>query len=214
MRRTAASRARPRHRRKTRRPVGSRTDWRRFALVFPLTALLAAGTIATTTAAEIPVSFAVAGSPFTVTAQRLKATDATQFASFRRDAKGSDHPVAVVGLRSARISNLCQSAVAHTPLGTATLVIRSGEDEPVRASGMVLDLVDLTGDMTFRSVEMGRDAATLDASGPQGTAGTYGQQARSLTITDMRLKAWSLTAGMFSLAGASMSVKGGEKPCA
>lgn len=212
--RVSASHARPRHRARKRRPGLGRTDWRRFALAFPLSVLLAAGTIATTTAAEIPLSFAVAGSPFTVTAQRLDAEGATQFASFRQDAKGSDHPVAVVGIRSARITKLCQSAVARTPLGTATLVIRSGTDTPVRADGMVLDLADLTGDMRFGSVEMGRDAATLNASGTKGTAGTYGQQARSLTITGMRLKAWSLTAGMFSLPGASMSVKGGEAPCA
>ncbi|WP_433544539.1 DUF6230 family protein (plasmid) [Streptomyces sp. CA-294286] len=211
-RRTAVSRGRRRHR-ATPRPGGSRTDWRRFALAFPLTVLLAAGTVATTSAAEIPLSFAVAGSPFTVTAARLEATDATQFVSFRQDAQGAPHSVAVVGIRSARITQLCQSAVAHTPLGTATLVIRSGQDQPVRADNMVIDLTDLTGDMTFESVEMGRDAATL-TTGPRGPAGTYGQQAQSLTITGMRLKAWSLTAGMFSLAGASMSVKGGEKPCA
>jgi hypothetical protein len=177
-------------------------------------AALAAGTIATTSAAEIPVSFAVAGSPFTVTAQRLEATGATQFASFREDAAGADHPTAVVGINSAEISGLCQSAVARTPLGTATLIIRSGKNKDVRADEMALDLAELTGDMTFGSVEMGRDAATLDASGVTGSSGTYGQQARTLTIKDMRMDAWSLTAGRFSLAGANMSVEPGEQPCA
>jgi hypothetical protein len=206
-----------RHRRSTHRPPRRRSrriDRRRFALASLVATLLAAGTVATTTAAELPVSFAVAGSPFTVTAHRLEATGATQFASFRRDGAGTRHAAAVVGIRSARISGLCQSAVARTPLGTVTLVIRSGSDEPVRAEDMVLDLTRLTGDMAFGSVEMGRDAATLDSSGVTGPAGTYGQQARTLTIDDLRLNAWSLTAGTFSLSDAGMSVRRGEHPCA
>ncbi|WP_051853430.1 DUF6230 family protein [Streptomyces aureocirculatus] len=148
-----------------------------------------------------------------MTAQRLKATGATQFASFRKDTKGSSHPVAVVGIRSAHISKLCQSAVAHTPLGSVTLIIRSGTDEPVHAREMVLDVAHLTGNMTFESVEMGRDAATMDSSGPTGPVGTYGQQARALTIENMHLDAWALTAGTFSLADAAMSLKGGAHPC-
>ncbi|WP_051819534.1 DUF6230 family protein [Streptomyces sp. NRRL S-920] len=190
-----------------------RIRWRRFTLVFGAALTLGAGTVVTTTAAEIPVSFAVAGSPFTVTAERLEATGATQFASFRADGEGTRHPVAVVGIRSARISGLCQSAVTRSPFGTATLVIRSGAPEPVRAEHLALDLTRLTGDMTYKSVEMGRDAATLNGSGVTGPAGTYGQQARKLSIENMRLKAWSLTAGMFSLAGADMSVRRGEQPC-
>ncbi|WP_030573725.1 DUF6230 family protein [Streptomyces aureocirculatus] len=187
---------------------------RRFTAVFLASLLLGAGTVATTTAADIPVSFAVAGSPFTVTAQRLHADGATQFASFRKDAGGSRRPVAVVGIRHARIVGLCQSAVAHTPLGAVTLVISSRSEQPVRAEDMVLDLSRLTGDMTYESVEMGRDAATLDGSGFTGPAGAHGQQARSLTITDLRLSAWSLMAGTFSLTDAEMAVRRGEQPCA
>ncbi|MGK5544309.1 DUF6230 family protein [Streptomyces sp. URMC 127] len=208
-----------RHRRPARRTSRAgirrgRTNWPRFALASFAATLLAAGTATVTTAAGIPMSFAVAGSPFTVTAHRLEATGATQFASFRKDAQGVGRAAAVVGVRSARISGLCQSAVARTPLGPVTLVIRSGSDEPVRAENMVLDLSHLSGDMTFGSVEMGRDAATLRASGATGLAGTYGQQARTLTVDNLRLKAWSLTAGTFSLAGADMSVQRGERPCA
>ncbi|WP_052230289.1 DUF6230 family protein [Streptomyces sp. CT34] len=197
-----------------RSPAGrGRTNWRRFTVAALGALALAAGTIATTTAASIPLSFAVAGSPFSVTAQRLKGTGAVQFASFRKDATGRKHAVAVVGIREAALYGLCQSAVAHTPLGTVTLLIRSGDDEPVTASRMTLDLASLEGDMSFGSVEMGRDAATLDGGGITGASGVYGQQARTLTIRDMRMAAWSLTAGMFSLNGATMDVRSGDHPC-
>ncbi|MGK5632878.1 DUF6230 family protein [Streptomyces sp. URMC 123] len=196
-----------------RQPAGGRTNWRRFALVAPVALGLAGATVATTTAAAIPVSFAVAGSPFSVTAQHLRATGAVQFPGHRTDAMGTRHPVAVVGIREARMDGLCQSAVARTPLGTATLMIRSRHARPVHASDMVLDLARLEGDMTFRSVEMGRDAATLDGAGVTGPAGVYGQQARTLEVTDMRIKAWSLTAGLFRLNGAAMDVRAGDHPC-
>ncbi|GGL91467.1 hypothetical protein GCM10010129_38990 [Streptomyces fumigatiscleroticus] len=205
-------RAAGRRRRRRGTAQRGRTSWRRFAVAVTCALALAAGTVATTTAASIPVSFAVAGSPFSVTARRLEADHAVQFASFREDASGRHRPVAVVGIRQADIRNLCQSAVAHTPLGTVTLQIRAGHARPVRASGLALDLARLEGDMTFRSVEMGRDAATLEG-GLTGPAGSYGQQAQTLTIENMRLRAWSLTAGVFALDDATMDVRAGEHRC-
>ncbi|MBM7169993.1 hypothetical protein JQK87_16520 [Streptomyces sp. G44] len=199
-----------RHRRASR---GGRTNWRRFSCAAAGALVLAAGTVATTTAASVPVSFAVAGNPFSVTAERLEAEGAVQFASFRQDASGGRHAVAAVGIREAKLYRLCQSAVARTPLGTATLRIRSGGREPVRASSLALDLASLRGDMAFGSVQMGRDASTLQGGGVTGPAGTYGQQARTLTIDGMRMKAWSLTAGLFSLKGATMDVDAGAHPC-
>lgn len=210
--RANAHRATGRRHRRAAKDTG-RTNWRRFTLAGIGALVTAAGTIAATTAAAVPVSFAVSGSPFIVRAERLEATSAVQFPSFRQDATGRQRPVAAVGIQQARIYRLCQSAVARTPLGTATLQIRSGSDEPVQVDALAIDLSRLSGDMTYRHVEMGRDASTLRAAGVSGTPGTYGQHARTLTIKNMRLKAWSLTAGMFALTDASMSVKAGEQPC-
>ncbi|MEU1025528.1 DUF6230 family protein [Streptomyces sp. NPDC005904] len=174
--------------------------------------VLAGAMVAATTAAAIPVSFAVAGSPFTVTAHRLEAEGVTQFASFRQETSGRRHAVAAVGLEEAALYGLCQSAVARTPLGTATLRIRSGDHRAVKASSLALDLSSIRGDMRFHAVEMGRDAATL--RGARGAPGTYGQYADSLTIRHMRMDAWSLTAGLFTLGDATMDVRAGEHPCA
>ncbi|UFQ18150.1 MULTISPECIES: DUF6230 family protein [Streptomyces] len=198
----------PRH-----RAAGGRTDWRRFALAATGALVLAGATVATTTAAAVPVSFAVAGSPFAVTAHRLEAKGVTQFASFRQETSGRRHAVAAVGLEEVALYGLCQSAVARTPLGTATLRIRSGDHRPVKASSMALDLSSIRGDMRFRAVEMGRDAATL-RGGARGASGTYGQRADALTIRHMKIDAWALTAGLFTLGDATMDVRAGERPCA
>ncbi|MFE7118287.1 DUF6230 family protein [Streptomyces sp. NPDC057654] len=192
----------------------ARTDWRRLALAGPLALALAAGSVWATTASAVPVTFAVSGSTFQVAADHLAGKDAVQFASFASDAAGKRRPVAVAGIGSARISHLCQSSVAHTPFGSVTLTIRSGEEHPVEAEDLVIDLKRLDGDLRFGRVQMGRDAGTLDAvQGVRGANGTYGQQARTLDIDRMRLRAWSLTAGTFGLKGASMSISPGDHSC-
>ncbi|MEU7039621.1 DUF6230 family protein [Streptomyces varsoviensis] len=191
-----------------------RTDWRRLALAAPLALALAAGSVWATTASAVPVTFAVSGSTFQVAAAHLAGKDAVQFASFATDAAGKRRPVAVAGIGSARISHLCQSSVAHTPFGSVTLTIRSGEEHPVKAENLVIDLKRLDGDLRFGRVQMGRDAGSLDAvEGVRGDRGTYGQQARTLDIDRMRLRAWSLTAGTFSLRGASMAISPGDHSC-
>ncbi|MEC4016288.1 DUF6230 family protein [Streptomyces sp. H27-D2] len=192
----------------------SHTDRRLFALLATVALTLSAGTLWATTAGAVPISFAVSGSTFQVRADHLAGTDAVQFASHTTDAAGRHHAVAVAGVGSAKITNLCQSAVAHTPLGDITLNIRSGEDHPVQADDMVIDMDRMEGDMTFGRVQMGRDAATLDSvPGAQGAPGTYGQQARTLKIDHLRLRAWSITAATFSLKDASMAVALGDHSC-
>ncbi|MFJ2815219.1 DUF6230 family protein [Streptomyces sp. NPDC087294] len=190
------------------------TDWRRFAVAAVAALALASGTVWTTTAAAIPVSFAVAGGTFQVSADHVAGTGAAQYAASVTDAAGKSHPVAVAAIGRARLTRLCQSSVAHTPFGDVTLTIRSGAEHPVEAEDLVIDLDRLDGDLTFGRVQLGRDASTLTAvDGAVGTAGAYGQQARTLVIDRMRLRAWSITAGTFSLRGAAMAISAGERPC-
>ncbi|MFG2721478.1 DUF6230 family protein [Streptomyces sp. NPDC048416] len=190
------------------------TDWRRFALVATIAAVLGVAVVGTTTAVALPVSFAVAGRSFQVSAERLHGVGAVQFAAFAQDSTGSPRPVAIAGINSARITRLCQSSVVHTPLGAITLTIRSDDDEPVTARNLVLDLDHLDGDLRFGHAQLGRDAATLDAvPGVHGTSGAYGQQAQTLDIDQMQLTSWSVTAGSFDLRGAHMAVQEGDHPC-
>ncbi|MEU6484538.1 DUF6230 family protein [Streptomyces sp. NPDC046887] len=175
---------------------------------------LGAGMVGTTMASALPVSFAVAGRSFQVSADSLHGEGAVQYAAFTRDSSGSSRPVAVAGIDSARITGLCQSSVTRTPFGAVTLLIRSRPDTPVDARGLVIDLDNLEGNLRFGDVQLGRDAATLDAvAGVRGAEGAYGQQARTMDITGMRLTSWSVTAGSFTLRGSRMFVRLGEHPC-
>ncbi|CCB71441.1 DUF6230 family protein [Streptantibioticus cattleyicolor] len=192
----------------------ARTNWRRFAMVAPVTLALAAGTVWASTAVGAPVSFAVSGSTFQVAADHLTGTGAVQFAAFAQDNSGKQRPVAVAGVNHARIYRMCQSSVARTPFGSVTLRIRSVGDNPVEADHLVIDLDRLEGRWRFGQVVMGRDAGRLDAvEGVHGLPGAYGQQAGTLEIDRMRLHAWSIAAGTFSLKNAGMSIEPGDHPC-
>ncbi|QHC21483.1 DUF6230 family protein [Streptomyces sp. GS7] len=192
----------------------SGTNCRRLAIVVALSGLAAAITIGGMQAAAMPVSFAVTGSTFQVSAKQMHGVGAVQFASLTSDAAGHDRPAAVAGISRARLTGLCQSSVAHTPLGAVTLRIEADDGRTTEAHRLVLGLSELKGDMRFGEVEMGRDAATLDAvAGVHGASGQYGQQARTLDVDGMRLTSQSITAGSFDLSGARMHVQLGDHPC-
>lgn len=199
---------------RTGRRARSHTAWGRFALLGTAAVVLSATTVWTTIAAGVPITFAVSGSTFRITGDHMSGTGAAQFASYTTDAGGTRRPVAVAGIKHALITGVCQSAVAHTPIGDVTLIIRSSGAKPVEAFDMVIDLDRLEGDLTFGKVQMGRDASTLDViEGVRGARGDYGQQAQTLDVERLRVSAWSITAGSFSLKNASMSVRLGDHSC-
>ncbi|MFF2618608.1 DUF6230 family protein [Kitasatospora sp. NPDC058046] len=202
------------HRPRAGRRVRSHTAWGSFALLGTAAAGLSATTVWATVASGVPTTFAVSGSTFRVSGDHLSGTGAAQFASYTTDSDGTRRPVAVAGIKHARITGLCQSAVAHTPLGDVTLTIRSAGTAPVEAVDMVIDLERLEGNLTFGKVQMGRDAATLDViEGARGERGQYGQQAQTLEVEGLRVSAWSITAGSFSLKNATMSIRLGDQSC-
>jgi hypothetical protein len=195
-------------------PSRGRTNWRRLSVVLGVSGLAAVAVIGGMQAAALPVSFAVTGSTFKVSAAHMHGVGAVQFASLAADSAGHHRPVAVAGIGRARLIGLCQSSVTRTPLGAVTLRIEAEDDRPLEADRLILDLSQMRGAMRFGQVQMGRDAATLDAvDGVHGSAGQYGQQARTLDVDDMRLTSRSVTAGSFDLRDARMHVQLGDHPC-
>ncbi|OLE35471.1 MAG: cholesterol esterase [Actinobacteria bacterium 13_1_20CM_3_68_9] len=196
-------------------PVLGGTRWRRFAVAFvPAVAVVGAIVVGMANGA-IAASFSVSGSTFKVSADKLDGTGFVQYGGTVHDKAGNIHPVAVSGIKSASLSNLCQSVVVPgTPI---SLVIRAGRDpnHPATATGLLIDMTQLSGDATFQNISIGQDASTLD-KGPStavGQAGGFGQQADSVVITGLHQIAWSTSAGTFALNGLDLSVSVSGEQC-
>jgi hypothetical protein len=204
-----------------------RTRWRRFGVLFGLSAATVGGLLTLMSNGALAASFAVSGQAFKVGADKLVATGFVQYGNpdVQADDGGGDPkllPVAVAAMKTAELHNLCQSVV--TPLGSfgnATLRITAGTGKkPVTATNMTIDMTTMKGEAKFENMEIGRDAASLDkgpTNDPQEVAqrrqGFFSQQADKVTITNLKQVAWSTTAGEFNLTGLSLSLSLDENEC-
>jgi hypothetical protein len=199
------------------RQVVGRIRWRRFALLaVPGCAATAALGIALAQGA-IAASFAVSGQQFKVSADRLTGEGFAQYGNIDTNARNDLLPVATVGIRTATIDSLCQSVVTSLPvLGDVSLNLTAGTgDTPVKAENLFLDATQLEGNASFRNIEIGRDASTLD-KGPEGAQGmqdAFSQQADDFSITDLKQVAWAANAGTFKLSGLKMKITKGKTEC-
>jgi hypothetical protein len=189
-------------------PRYGRVRWRRFGIVMVPAALVAAVLIALTAKGAVAASFAVSGQQFTVTANSLNGTGFEQYGSTYKEANGKEQPVAVSVIRNATLANLCQSVKV---MGVTLRITAGGGSTPVTASNLVVGATDLSGNATFNNISVGQDASTLDQAGETGQAGTFAQQASSVSITNVHQLAWSTTAGTFKLPGFHLQV--GGAPC-
>ncbi|OLB80153.1 MAG: cholesterol esterase [Actinobacteria bacterium 13_2_20CM_2_71_6] len=195
--------------------VHGRTRWRRFAAVMvPALGVVVAILFGMANGA-IAASFSVSGSPFKVSADQLVGNGFVQYGGIVVDKAGNKHPVAVSGIKSAELTNLCQSVVV--PGTSISLVIRAGQDKakPATATDLLIDMTQLSGDATFTNINIGQDASTLD-KGPTnavGQAGGFGQQADKVVITGLKQVAWSTSAGTFVLNGLDLHVSLSGEQC-
>jgi Family of unknown function (DUF6230) len=212
--------------------VLGRTRWRRFAAVLA-PAVAAAGLMVVGIAnGAVPLSFAVSGSTFKVSADTLDGTGFVQYGGFASQPGGRtitvggltipdpsdtahNHPIAVSGIKSASLTNLCQSVlVPGTPF---SLVIRAGRSagSPVTATDLMIGMTSLTGNATFGNIAIGQDASTL-TGGPdiaKGLPTGFGQQAESVHIDHLQQIAWSTSAGTFTLNGLDLHVSTSGEEC-
>lgn len=187
-----------------------RVRLRRFAaLAVPAT--LAGGALVVLTAQGVlAAQFSISGMPFTVTADQLTGTGLEQYGAIDNVADGSPNLqdqngqelVFVSAIKQAQLTNLCQSV----SIGFANLVIRAGSgSNPVEASNLVVDSDSLTGDANFTNLAVDQDASTLnEIPGVAGPLGTFGQQADTVTIKNLRQNNWATTASSFTLPGLSI----------
>ncbi|MFG2752249.1 DUF6230 family protein [Streptomyces xanthophaeus] len=195
-------------------PVEGRVDWPRTA-VAAVPAVLAVGALALVMAqGALAASFAVSGTSFQVSSSKLSSKGLASYVHTDRSVDGAGHPVALLGIGEATLSDICQSAEVGTPLGKVVFKLTAGGPAgEVTASSLVIDGEDLEGDATFGTAQIGRDASTLDqVDGVRGEPGKFGLQAGNIEVAGVRSHAWSATGGNFKLKGMKVSVAlDGEK---
>ena len=210
------------HRRARSGGAGSpgRVRWRRFAVMFVPAVGVTALLLGLTANGALASSFSISGQQFKVSADSLTGTGFQQFGTIDHTAGGTLTPVAESEIGSAQLTNLCQSVkvdLTSFALGVWTLKITAGQGAtPVTANSLVIDANQLSGSTaTFHNINIGQDASTLNAvSGvPTGQAGTFGQQANDVSISNLQQTAYSTSAGTFTLPGFGLSFSSGDNEC-
>ncbi|WP_308465777.1 DUF6230 family protein [Rathayibacter soli] len=161
----------------------------------------------------VPVSFAVSGSQFQISASQLNGTSFSQYAGVANDTAGHPHPVAIANIGSASLADLCQSVVANTPLGKVGLLITAGGGgTPATATDLQIGMTDLRGDASFNNIRIGVDASTVNTAS-KGAAGDFAQDADTVKISNLQQTAWSTQAAVFTLNGMHLQLTDGSKGC-
>ncbi|WP_030442602.1 DUF6230 family protein [Actinoplanes subtropicus] len=199
-----------------------RTNWRRFAVAVGVPTVVAGGLVVALAQGALAASFSISGQDFHLTATSLDGTGFTQYSGAQATADGTKVPLAMSGIQSATIHDLCQSVVGNIP-GTSiplTLRIEAGktaEKKAVSANDLLIGMSDLSGDATFGDINIGQDASTLDQAGdkvPAGTAGGFGQGAKTVHIDNLKQTAKSTSASTFVLQGMHLQLLVGQnKDC-
>lgn len=162
---------------------------------------------------QVPVSFAVSGSQFQISASQLEGTGFSQYAGVATDSEGGKHTVAIANIKSATLADLCQSVVTETPLGKVGVLIKAGGgDAPASASDLQIGMTGLKGDASFGHIRIGVDASTVGTDA-KGTAGDFAQDADTVSIKGLQQTAWSTQASVFTLTGMSLELTDGSKGC-
>ncbi|MDR6594498.1 DUF6230 family protein [Saccharothrix longispora] len=192
-------------------PARGRTRWLRFTVVLITSTGLAAGLVTATATAAVPTAFAFSGTNFKFSAKRVEGDGFAQFVGIGED----QDAVVVTSIGSARVEDLCFSALVPSLVGEVTIVARAGGDEAVEASDLVLNLSDMHSDATLTNLVLGADAGEVDrgARGVTGKDGDYAHQADAIVIDDLRSTSGTTTAGVFKLTGLHITAVPGRQEC-
>ncbi|MEU2616013.1 DUF6230 family protein [Micromonospora sp. NPDC007271] len=152
----------------------------------------------------IAASFDVSGQTFKVGASKLVGDGFKQYGGIAKEKDGTQHPVAVSEIASAKLYDLCQSVDASMPGVPIVLTINAGGGgKPAKATGMLIDMDSLEGDAEFTNIEIGRDASDLSS---HARPKSFGQSADRVEITGLKQVARSTSAGTFTLTGLKLKI--------
>lgn len=186
--------------------VTGKVKWRRFAIA-AVPAIAIAGTLVGLTAeGAIASSISVSGQAFTITASDLSGSGFEQFGGAVTQSDGTQHAVMVSAIQNANLTNLYQSV----SVGPITLRLTAGGGgTPANAQNLIVDADSQTGSTAvFSNIVIGVDAHTLPGAGASAPAGSFGEQADSVDIQNLRQDTWLTTAGTFTLPNLSLGFGG------
>lgn len=202
-----------------------RRNWtrrRRYAAVFAPSLVIGLGWSFLTAQGAFAASLHVAGLKSTITADTLVGKGFAQYGWVDAAKENADAgipgliPIARTGIVNAELTNLCQSVTIDAL--NVTLVIRAGTEpkRPVKATNLVIDMTELSGDAAFDNIDIGGDASELSKAGPdfQGPQNMFSQEADVVRITDLKQTAYATSAGTFLLRDLDLRLKSGTTGCA
>ncbi|GAB6858346.1 DUF6230 family protein [Microbacterium xylanilyticum] len=185
----------------------------RIALVAIPAGVVAAALMGGVAQGAVPVSFAVSGSQFQISASQLEGSGFSQYAGVAKDTEGKEHTVAIANIKSATLADLCQSVITDTPLGKVGVLIKAGGNgNPASASDLQIGMTGLKGDASFGAIRIGVDASTVNTEA-KGTAGDFAQDADTVSIKNLQQTAWSTQASVFTLTGMTLELTDGSQGC-
>ncbi|MFF3849417.1 DUF6230 family protein [Streptomyces sp. NPDC002328] len=193
------------------------TRWKRFAVVMVPSVAAAACVGVGLAQGALAASFSVSGQQFKVTADHLHGDGFAQYGGIDSvytsvDGKTKTQvPVAVSSFEDATITKMCQSVKTTIPVLNKTFYLRleAGNEKPVVAKNLYIDVAQLDADATFTNIDIGvavKDKTRGPAvkEGESVLPGGFAQQAQSADLYGVKQTAWATTAGTFKLSGLSM----------
>jgi hypothetical protein len=163
----------------------------------------------------IATSFAVSGRDMKVSAIRIEGTGYATYPRVVTSADGRRHPVLVIAIRSGRVRGLCQSSVISTPLGRYVLRLTTPtRAASVRVTNLTVSATSIRADLDFSSLQINRDAATLDAvPGQHGDPGEYGLQAVGFAVNSVKAQSWVVETTTIQAQGTRLALGRNEPEC-
>lgn len=193
--------------------VLGRTSLKRLGIVMVPTVVAAGALTVLMANGAIAVGLDISGQTAQMTVGKLVGHGFAQYGGSVTTANGTV-PTAVSAFADATITNgLCQSVTTKTPLGNITMTLKASG---ATASNLIINLQTLQADEAdFGTIDIGVDASQItgSATGAQGGAGLFGQQADSATLTGVKQVSNSTSAGSFDLKGMSLSLSTSGHGC-
>ena len=185
----------------------------RIALVGIPAGVVSAALLGGVAQGAVPVSMAVSGVEFQISSTQLKGTGFSQYSGIAKDAEGKEHSVVTANIKDATLKDLCQSAVAETPLGKVGVLISAGTgEEPASAKDLQIGMTGLKGDAEFKNIRIGVDASEVNTAA-KGSKGDFAQDADTISIKGLEQQTWSTQASIFTLKDMELKLTDGSKTC-